>query len=111
VYGSARAWREVWTLHCGASVCQEPPEADDPALPNPPCDAELEEAEPEDADDVPMPPDPLELDDELDPAFPPGQDIDCPVRGSLHREGKTTAVVMTPPPSRTRLIAVERLMK
>jgi hypothetical protein len=79
--------------------------ADAPAPPKPPCDAELADEE--------LPPllDPMDDDPECDPELPPEQAIGCPVTGSLQRCGKTTAVVTTPPPRMTKVIAVERLME
>jgi hypothetical protein len=88
------------TAHAG----QDPAEAVAPAPPNPPRDTELE------AEAVLMPP------DDLDPQPPepepplPEHAIGCPVTGSLHWPVRTTEVAMTPPPSRTRVIAVVDLM-
>jgi hypothetical protein len=91
--------------------CQDPAEADEPEPPKPPRDTELDDdtlvAPPPPPDDEtplnarPDDPDPEELE----------HAIDWPVTGSWHRCGMTTAVVTTPPPSKTNEMAVDRLMR
>jgi hypothetical protein len=58
-----------------------------------------------------MPLDEWEDNDPLDPDLPSGHAVVSPVTGSLHLLGKTTAVVMTPPPNRTKAIAEDDLME
>jgi hypothetical protein len=45
-----------------------------------------------------------------DPELPPEHEVDWPVAGSWQFRGSNTAVETTPPPSKTSVIAVERLM-
>jgi len=58
-----------------------------------------------------MPLDACEVDDHPpDPDDPDGQAVASPVTGSLQCFGNTTALVMTPPPNRTKAIADDDLM-
>lgn len=91
---------------------QDPAEAEAaaPVPPNPPratdADADAFAVE-EDVEEEPNHP----TDPPCDPPAPlAGQAIDCPVSGSRQPRLTATAVAMTPPPSRTRPIAVERLI-
>jgi hypothetical protein len=87
---------------------QDPAEADAPAPPNPPRDADPADEE------LPTPLTPVDAwdvdDHPPDPDDPGGHAVASPVTGSLQRLGNTTAVVMTPPPSRTKAIAEDDLM-